>query len=235
MRSVRAGLLGWAFACLAQVAAAASSTPMRLDDPTPRWVAVEFEISPTERPGQLGTVYTQKLPGWLEPDVHPGRMRLTTPAWAIERGLMAAERPVPGSFSDFVWIFEAQSGRVVEARLSGTVVREIEVGFFSQEVEARIEVQMSSDEFAGYGDTISVLGQRVVPYCEGRTSSCHTVDAHPYDPGTGDVNAVGRISATAVGVQTVSFSPLGEARFSEIEGAPWVRMAGSSSVASRSP
>jgi hypothetical protein len=217
---------GWALLLLAGEVAA-DSFPMDLHDPTPRWGAVEFEVSPSERPGQQDFRYTQKLPAWIEPDARPGWIRVTTPGWAIESIVMAHENPVPGSFSDFVWVLEPATGQVIEARVSGTVVRELDIGFFSRNVETRIEVVMTTRSVAGYRAPTTLLGQTLYRHCSENASGCTLVAPTPYDTRTGHVNAVGGIAATAGGVGARTFSPLGEARFSEIDGAPWLQTASS--------
>jgi hypothetical protein len=209
----------------AATAATADAAPMNLHNETPRWVAVEFEISPAERPGQQDFRYTQKLPAWVEPAERPGLLRITTPGWAIETVVLANEAPVPGSFSDFVWTLDVTTGEVLEARVSGEVVRELDIGFFRQEVGTRIEVVMTTREVAGYRAPTSLLGQTLHRHCRDASRDCTLVPGEAYDEATGHVNAVGTVAASAAGVEARTFSPLGEARFSEIEGAPWLQAA----------
>ena len=51
--------------------------PMQLDDPRPRWVQVEFEVSPSDAPGRLDSTYTKKALAWLEPAAEPGYAQVT--------------------------------------------------------------------------------------------------------------------------------------------------------------
>jgi hypothetical protein len=91
----------------------AVAEPMDLNDPRPRWVTIAFEDSPPHQPGRLDTRYTPALPAWLEPEA-PGRLRVTLARGLVEQYLMAADDPKPGSFGDFVWIFDASSGDVIQ-------------------------------------------------------------------------------------------------------------------------
>jgi hypothetical protein len=130
---------------------------------------------------------------------------------------------VEGSFSDYVWVFDASSGHVLSATVAGRLIRTLDWGFFSSDVEASVRAQMATRSesgaptAAGYTSPRSRLGQLLFRFCT-RTDGedCTLVSAAPYDPRSGYVNAVGPILAGSTVVTTRTFSPLGEARFSEI-------------------
>ena len=84
----------------------ALASPMDLHNPQPRWVYVASEISPREKPAHLNTVYTAKLPAWFEPGAVRGQVKVTLDGRLVERHLVSAQNPKPGSFSDFVWVFD---------------------------------------------------------------------------------------------------------------------------------
>jgi hypothetical protein len=200
---------------------------MDLHDPTPREVEVEFEVSPRDHPGQLDAVYTPRLPGWLRPHPTPGWVQVEVSGPAIEQVLMASEDPKPGSFREFAWVFDAESGRVVAATLEGVVYRQVRLGPFHSRLEAAIRVLMTTDQPVGFRPPRGLLGNRIFDACAGADSDpCTLVEPARYDSTTGYVNAVGRIYARSAKVATETFSSLGEARFFERSGRPAVAAAG---------
>jgi hypothetical protein len=187
---------------------------MDLADTRARAVTVRFETSPPEEPARLASTYTAALPARLEPD-GPGRIRVTIAGREIETGFLYRRRPVPGSFSDFVWIFDATTGDVISAQLSGTLVRTLDIGVFSRDVDTPFEVDLSTLGIAGYEAPRSVFGQLVFGHCARAGVGCTLVAAQPYDQRSGYVNAVGALVGRALGVARKTFAPLGEAIFSE--------------------
>jgi hypothetical protein len=206
-----------ALALLLAAAPAAAGEPMDLDDPEPRWVSVRFENSPADRPEQLAAAFTQELPGWLEPDARPGRVRVTVAGREVERGYFYRQRLRPGSFSDFVWIFESASGDVVSASLRGVLVRRFDLGPLSPELDTPFAADMSTRATAGFERGRRLFGQLVFPHCASASDDCTLVAARRYDRATGYVNAVGSIEGRAFGISGRSFSALGEAIFTERE------------------
>lgn len=187
---------------------------MDLGDTRSRAVTVRFETSPPEEPARLATAYTASLPAWLESD-GPGRIRVTVAGHDIETGFLYRRRPVPGSFSDYVWIFDATTGDVISAQLSGTLVRKLEIGLLSQDVHTPFEVDLSTLAVAGYEAPRSLFGQLIFGHCARAGAGCTLVAAQPYDQRSGYVNAVGALVGRALGVAMQTFAPLGEAIFSE--------------------
>jgi hypothetical protein len=193
----------------------AVAEPMDLQDPRPRWVHVAFETSPPNEPGRLDSLYAPELPAWLEP-AGPGRLRVTVARGLVERYLMAAYDPKPGSFDDFVWLFDAQSGHVIAARLNGTIRRTLDWGLFQSTVETDIHIELDTRGPAGFERPYQLLGQTVFGFCRGgQGDRCTEVAAVPYRPERGYVNAVGKLHARSHRLRADAFAPLGEAVFSE--------------------
>jgi hypothetical protein len=178
----------------------------------PRRIAVRFETAPPDRPDQIDTHYTAPLAAWLEPGEHPGETRVTIDARMVERYLFGDQNPVPGSFGDFVWIFDAASGQVRSAEVSGRLRHHIAWGHF---VETPVWVHMDTLHIAGFAPPQRLLGHVYRSYCGREDPECTLVRARSYDPRTGYVNAVGEIVARQGPLQVRSFSPLGEAVFNE--------------------
>ncbi|MGH0035175.1 MAG: hypothetical protein ACQGVK_09125 [Myxococcota bacterium] len=198
------------------VAPAAGAEGLDLQDPTPRWVEVAFERSPPEEPGRLRGRFTTSFPAWLEPGPEAGQIQVTIGRGIVEAHLLDQYVPVPESFSDFVWVFDADSGHVVSARLQGAVVTPMELGFLRTRTVTRLVVDMTSRQRAGFQRPSRILGNDHFPYCSDPDSlRCRIVPGYALDRETGWVNAVGAISARTGPVKVISFSPLGEARFVE--------------------
>ena len=199
------------------VAGAAHAQPLDLFDRTPRWVAVAFEVSPEDRPAQFDTLYTRKMRAWLAPHARGNQVRVTVPREAVERELLALQNPVPGSFSDFVWVFDPFTGDVVSAELTGRLVKRLDWGLFETEVEAEIRVVMATDSAVAFQQPLRWLGQELFRSCSlPAPRGCTVVEPAGYDAMTGYVNAVGDLSVHFHGMTIRTFSPLGEAVFSEL-------------------
>lgn len=197
------------------VAAESRGEPLDLEDPRPRWVEVRFEISPPSRPGALDAVYTDELPAWFRPSLRPGWALVAVPAAVVEEKLLAGQEPKPGTFSDFVWVFDTRTGHVIDARLHGIVTRHLDWGLFSSSVEAEIDTELSTERRLGFRAARRLLGQRLHAPCTPGEASCTPVAPVALQRDSGYVNAVGEIRARSKGLVTRSFSTLGEARFSE--------------------
>ena len=196
----------------------ALAEPMDLRDPEPRWVQVRFELSPPDRPGQTDTVYSPPFAAWLEPGERPGEVSVSVDGRTVEQHLLPDHEPRPGSFSDFVWIFDVETGHVRSAKVSGAVHQRLRLGLASWKVTARIRVEMNTRSDAGFTQPANLMGQRVRRFCAAADSGpCTLVPARTYDPITGYVNAVGAIGADSGPIRFESFSPLGEAIFSELD------------------
>ena len=181
---------------------------------------MQFEASPGDHPARLDGDYEAPCPAWLEPGPAEGQVTVSVASPIVERVLFGEVQGVPGSFSDFVWVFDAASGDVVSASVSGRVIETLRIGAFSRRVEAALDARMSTRAIAGYAPPRRRLGQRIFEFCaDAGDPACTLVPAAPYDARTGYVNAVGAVLARSVGFETRTFSPLGEARFAELPGA----------------
>jgi len=187
-------------------------------DPTPRWVEVAFEVSPRDKPTQTDTIYTPKIRAWLEAGDHPGWMKVTIDRRDVERVLFADDDPVAGSFSDFVWVFDAVTGEVISAVLSGAFTQELDWGLFRSKVRTQVEADMATNRVGGVKKPRRWLGQQLFEYCSDEgVERCSVVDASDYDVASGYVNAVGDLSVRFGELTLHTYSPLGEAVFSEAE------------------
>jgi hypothetical protein len=192
--------------------------PVDFLDPTPRWVEVAFEVSPRDKPLQTDTVYTPKILAWLEAADHPGWMKVTVDRRDVERILFVDDDPVAGSFTDFVWVFDAVTGEVVSAALSGTLNKEVDWGLFRSKVRTLISADMATNRVGGVKKPRRWLGQQLFGYCsEVDGERCTVVDARGYDAASGYVNAVGHLSVRFGELTLHTYSPLGEAVFSEVD------------------
>jgi hypothetical protein len=207
-----------ALAVLAVAPGAVRAEPMDLGNGAARWVTVRVELSPAEHPAQTDTSYSPALPAWLEPGLREGEVRVTVAGSLVERHLMPGQDVVPGSFSDFVWVFDSATGHVRSATVSGIVRQTIQVGLGTWTVELPIRVAMDTERRAGVEAPRRLFGRELHRFCRpARSRSCREVLPRPYDASTGYVNALGPVSADSRLVRIHSFSPLGEAVFSEAE------------------
>lgn len=209
------------FALLARPAVAEplSTEPMRLDDATPRVVAVQFEDSPNDRPDLLDRVYSRPYTAWLEPD-GPDRVTIRIRSQILEQSLFLQNDPVPGSFSDFVWVFDRKTGEVLSASFSGVFAYTIDWGFVSSEVHAQVEARMATDRAGGFQPGTPIPGLQLNRFCEDvERAKCREVAAQRYDAERGYVNAVGYLSIDSPLTEFSTYSAVGEARFSELPAA----------------
>ena len=191
--------------------------PMDLQDSRARWVSVRFERSPAESPGRLDGQYSQPLPAWFEPGPRGERARVIIDGDVVERTLFRDEAPVPNSFSDFVWEFNIETGHVTSARVSGAVARPVRWGLLSTTARVRVHVEMSTARVAGYRRASKLFGNTLYRLCrEPDSESCTLVDPSEFDRKTGYVNAVGELRADSLVSRIRTFSPLGEAVFTEL-------------------
>jgi hypothetical protein len=211
---VRVGLL--LFGALAGPVSPAAADPVDLTDRRARPVRLALEISPPHLPAQLDRIYGDRVPAWLEPGPGAGEVSIRVAGPEVER-LLDGFDPVPGSFGDFVWIFDAGTGHVLTSTLRGTIRQRLDWGFFETLVRAKIEARMTTLRPAGLRPPRSLLGRILFDHCGGPDRDCILVPSRPYDAYTGYVNAVGSISARAAGgLSSQTFSPLGEAVFTEM-------------------
>ena len=202
---------------LLTLSSSATGEPMRIGDPAPRRVLVRFEVSPSERPDLLDRAYSVPFVASLEPAPVRGRVVVRISGDVLERSLFRDRRPLPGSFSDFVWVFDGDTGAVLSASFSGTLLYEIHLGFVTTEIEAQVNAKMSTSDQAGFRAPSRVWDRSVLRNCnEPRSPRCTLVEPHSFDPARGYVNAVGRLEIESSFVGFSTFSALGEAIFTEL-------------------
>jgi hypothetical protein len=182
-----------------------------------RNLTVAFEVSPREAPAQINTTYTRELPASLEPGERDGEVRVVIAGEIVERFLFGNQSPVPGSFSDFVWNFDVETGHVLSATMRGRVLRKLDWGIAKSQASAEIQVDMSTARVAGFRNPRRILGQLFFRHCDAPKKQCTLVEASPLDPKTGHVNAVGGMRVHSYVMNLMSFSPLGEAVFLEVD------------------
>jgi hypothetical protein len=226
---------------LLATAAATAAGPVDLNDPTPRWVEVRFEVSPANRPGQLDSEWSGSRVAFMDPSAGPGIVQIRIPAEEMEAHLRSTGTDaIPGTFSEFVWTFDRDTGHVLAAEMRGRVRERVRLGFIQTSATIDIEVEMTTQQSAGFASESGMLGIETQRFCapgplrkgakikrSHRIKGCVGVEAAPFDPARGYVNAVGTLRAMTPVVEIEAFSPLGEARFSERASAPKQGMAAS--------
>lgn len=213
---LRSSLAGPLLVSLLLSAAIADAEPLDLADPTPRWIAVAFEVSPRNQPAQTNSVYTESVPARLETGAEPGQIVIRIDRDYVEGVLFANDEPLSGSFSDFVWVFDSHTGEVVSATLSGSLTLQLNWGFFRTRARTEVAAEMATSRVAGLEEPRRRLGQELFGYCDDPADSdCRLVAGRGYDAKTGYVHAVGPLSVQVSGVAVQTYSPLGEAIFYE--------------------
>jgi hypothetical protein len=190
--------------------------PMRIEDPTPRAVLVEFEVSSSDHPHLLDRHYTVPFPAWLEND-SAGNTVVRIPGHILERSLFSTRNPVAGSFSEYVWVFDPDTGEVLSAGFSGTLRHTLDLGLVSTDIEAHVAAKMTTAEAGGFTVPNLFWGRRLRRFCtDAGSDGCTLVEPTRYDRDRGYVNAVGSLEIDSSFTSFSTFSALGEARFSEV-------------------
>jgi hypothetical protein len=216
MRMSKKGLI-WILACVL-FAQGAIGEPLDLQDKTSRWIEVRFEVSPSDEPGRLDNRWSSVRAAYLESDSDSSIVRIRIPTAEIEAHLgTTGTEAVPGSFSDFVWTLDSNSGHVLAAELTGRVRERFSFGLIRTSALVEIRVEMTTHDVGGFLPDEGFFGLRTNAYCSPapESSGCIAVFPVRFDPDSGYVNAVGTVVA-ATGVAKIrAFSPLGEVRFHE--------------------
>jgi hypothetical protein len=196
----------------------AHAEPLDLFNGQPRMILVAFEISPQDRPEQTDFTYSHRFPAWIEPGERESELRVRIDAEIVESHLIPEQNPVLGSFSDFVWTFDVATGHVISATMFGTVVRTLNWGLVKTRTNADIAVAMTTAQESGFREPTRLLGQQIFKHCtQTADEDCTLVSPTPFEADTGYVNAVGHLRVLSSMLELSSFSPLGEAIFSELE------------------
>ena len=147
-----------------------------------------------------------------------GEQRVVIAGRVVEARLLAEHDPMAGTFSDFVWSFDTETGHVLSATVDGTVRRTLDWGIVRTHTRARLSFRMDTLGSAGYHEPRNYLGQPINYFCEpDEAKGCVRVLAQPYDATTGYVNAVGPIEVESLIMHLRTFSTIGEAVFSEFD------------------
>lgn len=198
------------------VAFAGSAEPLRLAERRARPVHVAIEISPPDLPARLDHHYSERGVAWFEPGPGPDQATVRIDGAELER-MLASSDPVPGSFGDYVWVFDVATGHVLSASVTGAFLQRLDWGLMRTRVRADVSARMTTLEPAGFRAPRTWLGHVLFEHCAGLEAGCNTVPPRALDPATGYVNAVGKITAVvAGGFHTDTYSPLGEAVFTEM-------------------
>lgn len=211
--------IAWIMVALCVMSAQATTAePLDLRDPTPRWIEVRFEVSPSNEPGRLDGSWSAVRLAYLDRDLVDNMVRIRIPQDEIEAQLRSVgTETVHGSFSDFVWTMDPGSGHVVNAELSGRVRERLSLGPITTAAVVAIRVQMTTQGASGFRPTRRILGSETNPFCAppGDAAGCVVVPPIRFKPESGYVNAVGSVVAAASVAKIRAFSPLGEVKFSE--------------------
>jgi len=221
LRTIRLVALFSGFTCLVCPGGVSAivGEPLDLLDPSPREIDVYFEVSPREAPEQTRQIYSRAYVARVEPGQRSSELRVIVPGAVVEAHLLDDQRPVPESFSDFVWTFDVETGHVLSAELRGRVEPQLDWGFMKTQTEASIQVSMGTAVVGGFERPRHVLGNLVYGYCtDALDPTCRVVETTPFEPATGYVNAVGRVWVHSKILDVWNFSPLGEAVFLERSG-----------------
>jgi len=208
----------WTTLVALALAATAHADAVDLTDPTPRWILVDFEVSPADQPGRLDSTWSVPRPAYLEPAQSPDEVRIRVPAVAVEEQLRSTGTDViAGTFSEFVWTLEKRSGHVRTAELTGRVRERLSLGLITTSIVVDIRVEMTTRDSAGFRSARGALGIETHDFCSSSRplEGCVFVEGRQLDPERGYVNAVGRLDAATSMIEVQTFSPLGEVRFSE--------------------
>jgi hypothetical protein len=210
------GLL-WIMSCVL-FAQTARAEPLDLQDPTPRWIEVRFEVSPSSEPGRLDSHWSAGRAAYLESDPDSPIVRIRIPAEEIEAHLSTTgTETVPGSFSDFVWTLDSRSGHVLAAELTGRVRERFSLGWIRTSALIEIRIEMTTHYASGFLPGKGIFGLQTNAFCSPAplSTGCIAVDPIRFDPDSGYVNAVGSVVAATGITEIRAFSPLGEAQFRE--------------------
>lgn len=198
--------------------AGATAAPLDLQDPTPRWIEVQFEVSPEDEPGRLDGIWSVPRAAFLDSDPDRRIVRIRIPTEEIEAHLRSTgTEAIAGSFSNFVWTLDSRTGHVLTAVLTGRVRERFSFGPIRTSTTVEIRVEMTTRKAGGFRSTRRIFGLQTHAFClpSPKSSQCIAVAPIRFDPESGYVNAVGSVVATTAIAEILAFSPLGEARFSE--------------------
>jgi hypothetical protein len=107
---------------------------------------------------------------------------------------------------------------VTSASFSGQVDEPIRIGPIRSSARVAILVELSTQAPGGYRAARELAGRTVIDYCpDPNGPDCTAVASSVYDAGSGWVRANGPVCAVWHSLQTVAYTPLGQARFEELD------------------
>jgi hypothetical protein len=112
---------------------------------------------------------------------------------------------VPGSFTDYVIEIDATTLEILDASVSGSIT----VPPFGV---VSVVQTATSTTVAGFED-LDILGNILPGFCTAG-AACTIVPGLPFDPVTGQANAVGKVTTSLFGIEV--FTPFGDLKFSEL-------------------
>ena len=203
---------------LAGIGRATAVQPMDLANPEARWVSVQVV---TTSPGDPHPRLSPPARAWYELGPQAGERLITVPGSEVEAVLFADRSPVDRSFSDFVWILDAESGHVSAASFSGRVHEPVEIGPLRTAAQVSIAVLLSTHMPGGYQRPRRIAGRTVIGYCaDSGRPDCSGVAGAVYDAESGWVRANGAVCASWRSLRTLAYTSLGHARFAELRPGP---------------
>lgn len=184
-----------------------ADTPFDVTNLSPRTVQVQVDEDFSDY-SLIGSMFGTVVEGTY---VSNGTVGLVTlPGAAIEdlvSSVFTGVDPVAGSFSDYKIVIELATLEVTSATISG----QLDVPILGTQAFTQTA---SSTQVAGF-ELANLFGIEYPEFCTSG-ASCTIVPGAPYDPATGQLNAVGNI-ATLVNV----FTPFGDLRLTEVPAEPF--------------
>ena len=218
LERIKTGLIRIAVGLVLLGVAPVSAEPLDVNDPTPRWIEVRFEISPEEEPGSLDRHWSEPRRARVELGSSPAVLRIEIPAVEVEAQFRSTGADtIPGSFTEFIWVLDPVTGHVLAAEVRGEVREELSLGPFHAYAQVEISVEMNTARVVGYRPNQGIFGVNTNRFCKPAIDEGQCVPVAPirFDPTRGYVNAVGMVRAASPLAEIRAFSPLGEVEFSE--------------------
>jgi hypothetical protein len=180
----------------------AAAEPVNLDNPTARKILVQVDENIDDF-GAIGAAFGTAVEADFASD---GVTATVTVSGSVVEDLVTtvfdgAATVVPGSFTDYEVAIDVATGAVLSASIEGEITVPI-LGTIA------VVQTASSSTLAGF-KLQDIFGFEIPIFCTSGVD-CTIVPGAPYDPATGQLNAVGNI-ATAFNV----FTPFGDLKLSE--------------------
>src|SRR5262249_49097944 len=142
-------------------AVAADARPMDPSRLESRWVAMQVIRG---APGTPEVHLSEPALAWYEVGPEKTQRTVRVPGLEVERVLMPDRHPVDGSFSDFVWIFDVETGDVLSASLSGELNQPIRLGPLQMSSRVSIAVDLNTFVVGGYTPVRELGGQTMTGF-----------------------------------------------------------------------